>query len=106
MVNQVGLRALNFFRWSEKKKRIMDATSKASILHGMIRRLGAGGAEITITDWLDFVQAQNDDYRTGPAIGEKVPQFALTDQHGQTRKLNDLMGTNGHLLVFSRSADW
>ena len=84
----------------------MDATTKASILHEMIRRMGAGGANITTSDWLDFVQAQNDDYKTGPAIGEKVPQFALADQNGQTRTLNDLMGTNGLLLVCSRSADW
>ena len=84
----------------------MDATTKASILHGMIRRLGAGGADITTKDWLAFVQAQNDDYRTGPAIGDKVPPFTLTDQHGKTRTLNDLMGANGLLLVFSRSADW
>ena len=84
----------------------MDATTKASILHGLIRRLGAGGADIKLNDWLVFVQAQNDDYRTGPVIGEKIPQFALTDQHGQTRTLDDLIGTNGLLLVFSRSADW
>jgi hypothetical protein len=89
-----------------KRKRIMDATTKASILHGMLRRIGAGGADITINEWREFVQAQNDDYRTGPAIGEKVPQFALPDQSGQTRTLNDLMGTNGLALVFSRSADW
>ena len=57
-------------------------------------------------DWLDFVEAQNDGYQTGPAIGEKVPDFALSDQRGQTRSLNDLMGPNGLLLVFSRSADW
>jgi len=84
----------------------MDATAKASILHGMIRRLGAGGRDITLKDWLEFVQAQNDGYRTGPAIGEKVPQFALPDQHGQTRTLNGLRGPKGLLLVFSRSADW
>src|SRR5215469_345834 len=86
-----------------KGKQTMDTASKASILHTMMRRMGAGGADITLKDWLDFVQAQNDDYRTGPAIGEKVPQFALADQHGQIRTLNDLMGTNGLLLVFSRS---
>jgi hypothetical protein len=84
----------------------MDATAKASILHGMIRRLGAGGRDITLKDWQEFVQAQNDDYRTGPAIGEKIPQFALPDQNGHTRALKDLMGPNGLLLVFSRSADW
>jgi hypothetical protein len=84
----------------------MDATTKASILHGMMQRMRAGGADITLNDWLDFVQAQNDGYRTGPAIGEKVPEFALADQQGQTRTLNDLMRPNGLLLVFSRSADW
>ncbi len=84
----------------------MDATTKASILHGMMRRIGAGGADITTRDWLDFVEAQNDGFRTGPEIGQRVPDFALTDQHGQSRTLNELMGPNGLLLVFSRSADW
>jgi len=84
----------------------MDATTKASILNGMMRRLGTGGADITTSDWLDFVQAQNDDYKTGPTIGDKVPGFTLTDQYGQSRTLSNMMGTNGLLLVFSRSADW
>ena len=84
----------------------MDATTKASILKGMMRRIGAGGADITTKDWLDFVEAQNDGYGTGPAIGEKVPDFALTNQHGQSLTLNELMGPSGLLLVFSRSADW
>lgn len=84
----------------------MEQATKASILHGMIRRMGAGGADITTADWLDFVEAQNDGYRTGPEIGEKVPDLSLTDQHGRRRELNDLMGPNGLLLVFSRSADW
>jgi cytochrome oxidase Cu insertion factor (SCO1/SenC/PrrC family) len=84
----------------------MDATTKASILHDIVRKMGAGGAEITTKAWLDFVEAQNDGYQTGPAIGEKVPNFTLTDQHGQPRTLNELMGPNGLLLTFSRSADW
>ena len=84
----------------------MDATAKASILNGMIRRLRAGGADITTKDWLEFVEAQNDGYKTGPAIGEKIPAFSLPDQAGRTRSLHDLTGPNGLLLVFSRSADW
>jgi hypothetical protein len=84
----------------------MDATTKATVLHDIVGKMGAGGAGITTASWLDFVEAQNDGYQTGPAIGEKVPDFALTDQLGQTRSLNDLMGPNGLLLVFSRSADW
>jgi hypothetical protein len=84
----------------------MDPATKASILHEMIRRLRAGGADITTKDWLDFVEAQNDGYQTGPAVGERVPDFSLSDQHGTTRSLHDLTGPNGLLLVFSRSADW
>lgn len=84
----------------------MDATTKAFILHGIIRRFRAGGADITTDEWLDFVEAQNEGYRTGPEIGDKVPDFTLTDQRGQTRALNDLTGPKGLLLVFSRSADW
>ena len=84
----------------------MDQSTKASVLRGMIRRMGAGGADITTKDWLEFVEAQNDGYRTGPDIGQRVPDFTLADQHGQIRALNNLTGPNGLLLVFSRSADW
>ena len=84
----------------------MDAQTKAFVLHDMIRRFSVGGGDITTSDWLDFVEAQNDGYRTGPAIGEKVPDFSLTDQHGKSWTLRELMGPKGLLLVFSRSADW
>ena len=39
-------------------------------------------------------------------LGTIAPDFALTDQHGRIRALNDLSGPNGLLLVFSRSANW
>lgn len=42
----------------------------------------------------------------GPQVGEKVPDFILPDQHGQTRTLSSLMGPKGLVLVFNRSADW
>ena len=54
----------------------------------------------------EFVEAQNDGYRTGPEIGAKTPDFTLPDQTGRSRSLHDLTGPNGLLLVFSRSADW
>lgn len=84
----------------------MNAQEKAVILHDVIRRFASGGGDITTTDWLAFVEAQNDGYRTGPAIGEQVPDFTLPDQYGAQRTLQDLMGPKGLLLVFSRSADW
>ena len=84
----------------------MEAQVKASILYDVIRRFASGGADITTADWLAFVEAQNDGYRTGPAIGEQVPDFTLPDQFGKPWTRRDLMGPNGLLLVFSRSADW
>jgi hypothetical protein len=84
----------------------MDQNIKAAILHDVIRKFAAGGKDITPDDWREFVEAQNDGYRTGPKIGEKVPDFTLPDQHGKSWGLGDLMGSNGLLLVFSRSADW
>jgi hypothetical protein len=44
--------------------------------------------------------------RFGPQVGEMVPGFSLVDQTGQTRSLPSIMGPNGAMLVFSRSADW
>jgi peroxiredoxin len=42
----------------------------------------------------------------GPQVGARVPEFALLDQHGQSRSLASLMGKHGLMLVFFRSADW
>ena len=84
----------------------MDQKTKAAVLHDIIRKFAAGGKDITSDDWRQFVEAQNDGYRTGPEIGEKVPDFTLPDQHGKSRGPAELMGSNGLLLVFSRSADW
>jgi hypothetical protein len=44
--------------------------------------------------------------KKGPQIGERVPDFSLTDQNGRTRTLQSLMGERGLMLVFLRSADW
>jgi hypothetical protein len=84
----------------------MEALRKAEVLHGIVGKMRAGGAGIQTDEWLEFVEAQNDGFRIGPAIGQKVPEFALPDQSGRSRSLRDLVGPNGLLLVFSRSADW
>ena len=44
--------------------------------------------------------------KLGPQVGDKVPDFSLTDQHGQARTSASLMGPKGLILVFSRSADY
>ena len=84
----------------------MDTQTKTFVLHDIIRRFATGGSDITPSEWQDFCEAQNDGYRTGPAIGEHVPDFTLPDQSGKPRSLQELMGPKGLLLVFTRSADW
>jgi hypothetical protein len=42
----------------------------------------------------------------GPAVGQSIPPFRADDQDGRPRDLASLMGPNGLVLVFFRSADW
>jgi hypothetical protein len=42
----------------------------------------------------------------GPQVGERVPDFSLVDQGGASRTLQSILGPNGALLVFFRSAEW
>ncbi len=42
----------------------------------------------------------------GPQIGEVVPEFTLPDQNGNLHSLDSIMGPNGAMLLFHRSADW
>ncbi|MEM8695495.1 MAG: peroxiredoxin family protein [Pseudomonadota bacterium] len=45
--------------------------------------------------------------QSGPAVGEAIPADFLTrDASGAERRLDDLTGENGLVLVFNRSADW
>ena len=45
-------------------------------------------------------------FSTGPAIGEKIPEFSLPDQSGQLKHLKDLIGKKGAVLNLYRSAEW
>ena len=42
----------------------------------------------------------------GPQIGEQVPDFVLSDQFGELQNLESIMGPNGAMILFHRSADW
>ncbi|MDP6535810.1 MAG: hypothetical protein QGG02_05680 [Gammaproteobacteria bacterium] len=42
----------------------------------------------------------------GPQVGELVPGFSLPDQNGQIWTLDSILGPNGAMLLFHRSADW
>ena len=43
---------------------------------------------------------------TGPDVGSQVPDFIALDNSGHTQTIQSIMGPNGALLVFFRSADW
>jgi hypothetical protein len=42
----------------------------------------------------------------GPQVGEVVPDFSLSDHNGETWTRDAIMGPNGAMLVFVRSASW
>jgi len=44
--------------------------------------------------------------KLGPQAAQRVPDFSLPDQKGQTRALKSILGPKGAMLVFFRSADW
>jgi hypothetical protein len=42
----------------------------------------------------------------GPQVGEQVPDFELPDQNGQVHTRDSILGPNGAMILFHRSADW
>ena len=42
----------------------------------------------------------------GPKVGDVLPDFTLRDQSGEMRSMRSLLGPNGAVIVFFRSADW
>jgi hypothetical protein len=42
----------------------------------------------------------------GPKVGSVAPAFSGVDQFGRQQTLQSLIGRNGLMLVFFRSADW
>ena len=82
-----------------------DLAEKAAIMREFGRRRAAG-EPVPAELYAKHINATNDRYATGPEPGERIPDFALPDQHGALRSLANLTGPNGLLLVFHRSADW
>ena len=42
----------------------------------------------------------------GPQVGDEVPDFSLPDQFGEIQTLESIMGEQGAMIVFHRSANW
>ena len=51
-------------------------------------------------------QGLRDAAQFGPAAGGIAADFSLPDQNGRPRTMESLMGRQGLVLVFFRSADW
>jgi hypothetical protein len=83
----------------------MDAATANKIFRDFLKKRVAG-AKIEPAMVKQFIDASNNDPKTGPKVGEEVPDFTLTDQNGKRWSLHELMGPKGLLLVFFRSADW
>ena len=48
----------------------------------------------------------DENFPTGPAIGEPVPDFELQDQFGNLTRYSKVRGTSQALILFQRSASW
>src|SRR5258708_2396673 len=46
------------------------------------------------------------DQKTGIKVGEKAPTFALKDQSGKERKVEEFLKIGKVAIVFHRSASW
>ena len=79
--------------------------NNAELINSILGKRGAG-EKVDPAEFKRFVDLQNDDPKTGPAVATKVPGFALPDQNGKQWQLHDMMGPKGMLLIFIRSADW
>ena len=42
----------------------------------------------------------------GPQVGERVPDFSLPDQTGRVWTRDSILGPNGAIVLFHRSANW
>ena len=58
------------------------------------------------TEFLTDIPAGSRGMVSGPEIGERIPDFEALDQNGNLVSLSDVMGPDGAIVVFIRSADW
>ncbi len=49
---------------------------------------------------------ESDDFPSGPAVGEPMPDFTLTNQHGQAVSFTTARAGKKALVVFHRSVRW
>lgn len=81
-----------------------------SKVSSILRTLISSALVIALTSFSIMASAQSrtgvDIDTLGPQVGEAVPDFELPDQNGNLQNLESIMGPNGAMLLFHRSADW
>jgi len=79
----------------------MTQQIRRGVLAGAVAALvlGVGPSAMQSRDAIDVASL-------GPQVGERVPDFNLPDQNGRVRDLSSVLGPNGGILLFHRSADW
>ena len=57
-------------------------------------------------DHPSVVHPDSGDFPTGPAVGKRLPDFILPNQHGETIDFQKDHAGQGAVLIFYRSAVW
>jgi Tfp pilus assembly protein PilF len=85
---------------------------EASMILSRLKQTGTAGEgprpQAGLIGYLSFslTAGLHDAFQIGPAIGAMATGFSMLDQFGQRRTMESLMGPQGLVLVFFRSADW
>jgi cytochrome oxidase Cu insertion factor (SCO1/SenC/PrrC family) len=82
------------------------AFSGAAIAAGCITLALAPAVGFAARQQSNTLAAAVDIETLGPQVGDALPEFSLRDQRGQARSLKSLLGPDGAVIVFFRSADW
>jgi len=80
----------------------MKQQNRAAILGGIMATVLFAFLPVTTAQEREAIDIS----ALGPQIGDTVPDFSLPDQNGQIQTLESVMGPNGAMLLFHRSADW
>jgi hypothetical protein len=91
---------------AEETGRIRIAAGIFSAARGILTLEDSTLLKRTVFGGLVAVVIMNSAVPSGPKVGEAVPDFRLSNQHGSEKTLRSILGPKGALLVFYRSADW
>ncbi len=87
-----------------------DTTRQIYTLEPQNRAAGHLGDSVTVKGALqgNAIEVESIKLLTGIGlpVGQKAPDFSVSDQFGHRQSLETLRGKNGTVLLFFRSADW